>query len=810
MAAIDDLIAQIPDKALRERLQEEAERLTKQKQFGLVFEEHLPELTPIFSARIRKGSLVAQRGQPLADVWNVLSVAKGKANCRSRANGELRDINLDELVVVRQFGEPIFPSLVPIDRVQNGAEAAPWHTLIEADNYHALELLEYLYAGQVDCIYIDPPYNSGARDWKYNNDYVDVNDRWRHSKWLAFMKRRLLLAKRLLNPGDSALIVSIDEKEFLRLGLLLEQTFSEAKIQMIASVINPKGVGRANEFSRTNEFIFMVWFGAAQINPIEFKVRDESTLVEWQTFRRRDMESARGTKKGGPSQFYPIYVNKTSGRIERIGNALPHGAPRQDAPEVADCMAVFPVRPDGTEMNWAVTAPSLKERLAKGFARAGKYTGEPQPYIIQYLKSGPIRDIEEGRASIIGRNADGSVIAAYTDGTRKMPTTQWDLGTHYAEHNGTNLLKAILPNVNFPFPKSIYAVRDALRFFVANKPNALIIDFFSGSGTTLNAVNLLNTADQGRRRCIMVTNNEVSADEAVGLRARGKQPGDEEWESLGICQSVTWPRSKHTILGQRDDGMPLPGDYLTGEPIEKEQLRHVTHIGFVDPKMLNTSARKKQLVALIAGLPQALVTDPCPFIVSEEQTASVLFDPAASDAWLQALDGHKQITDFYIVTTQRTVFNDLKVRVAELLGPLTVIEEEKRPMSDGFPANLEYFRLDFLERDSVALGQQFREILPLLWLRAGATGPRPELPRNRPLPTMLFPKHNPFAVLIDETRFGDFLTEVGNRPDLTHVFLVTDSEDAFQEMAAQIAAPNVIQLYRDYLENFALNKGDGA
>ena len=111
-------------------------------------------------------------------------------------------------------------------------------TLIEADNYHALQLLDYLYAGQVDCIYIDPPYNTGARDWKYNNDYVDGNDGWRHSKWLAFMEKRLKLAKRLLKPDTGVLIVTIDEKEYLHLGMLLEQQFPEARIQMISTMIN--------------------------------------------------------------------------------------------------------------------------------------------------------------------------------------------------------------------------------------------------------------------------------------------------------------------------------------------------------------------------------------------------------------------------------------------------------------------------------------------------------------------------------------------------------------------------------------------
>lgn len=143
MAAIDDLIAQIEDKALRERLTLEMKRLTREKKFGLVFEDHLPELPPIYSARVRRHSKVALRDGELTDLWRVLSVRDGEAHCRNIASGETRQIPVDDLVVVKQFGEPIFPALIPVDKVQNGPMDAPWHTLIEADNYHALQLLEY-------------------------------------------------------------------------------------------------------------------------------------------------------------------------------------------------------------------------------------------------------------------------------------------------------------------------------------------------------------------------------------------------------------------------------------------------------------------------------------------------------------------------------------------------------------------------------------------------------------------------------------------------------------------------------------------
>ena len=143
----------------------------------------------------------------------------------------------------------------------NSDEDDFWHALIEADNYHALQLLEYLYAGKVDCIYIDPPYNTGAKDWKYNNDYVDSNDVYRHSKWLSMMERRLKLAKKLLNMSDSVLIVTIDEKEYLHLGCLLEELFPEAQMQMITSVISRNGTSRENEFSRVEEYVFILRFG---------------------------------------------------------------------------------------------------------------------------------------------------------------------------------------------------------------------------------------------------------------------------------------------------------------------------------------------------------------------------------------------------------------------------------------------------------------------------------------------------------------------------------------------------------------------
>lgn len=237
MAELHELIDKIDNPELRAQIQAAANKLFKQKKFGLVFEDHLPECTPLYDIPVRKGVKVSLKSGKVNETYTVLKITDGKALCLPRDKSEGVEFPVEDLVTTAELGDPIYPCLQPLGEVCNAPDSELWHTLIEADNYHALQLLEYLYAGKVDCIYIDPPYNTGARDWKYNNDYVDGADEYRHSKWLSFMQKRLEIAKRLLNPTNSALIVTIDEKEYLHLGCLLEEMFSDANIQMISSVI---------------------------------------------------------------------------------------------------------------------------------------------------------------------------------------------------------------------------------------------------------------------------------------------------------------------------------------------------------------------------------------------------------------------------------------------------------------------------------------------------------------------------------------------------------------------------------------------
>ncbi|MCU0918707.1 MAG: site-specific DNA-methyltransferase, partial [Planctomycetes bacterium] len=523
--------------------------------------------------------------------------------------------------------------------------------------------------------------------------------------------------------------------------------FPEARIQMVSTMINPASVARAGGFGRSDEYAFFVMFGDSaparlRLNRewVSSKGRTHTGNIRWDLLRRSGTNATRGHS---PRCFYPIYIRPDTRTIERVGEPLADGLSR--AEPVFGLISVLPIRKDGTEGNWQWSNETFKARNEQGRVRVGG--NAKRGFVIYILKDGEHAKIQRGEFREIGRAADGSIIVEDNDASfvLAVPGSQWRIASHDATQYGSRLLGDILPNRRFPFPKSLYAVRDMLRFFIEGKPDAAVLDFFAGSGTTLNAVNLLNAADGGQRRCILVTNNEVSVEETENLRAGGLQPGDDEWEAFGICRSVTWPRSKFTILGGTDDGALLPGEYLTGSTTERERDRNVKQIAFIDHTVLARPLVKKQLVALIEGLPQTLVTDPCPFIVSADHKASVLFDEGAGEDWLAALDGQDHITDLYIVTKSKVRFDTLRDEVQALLGPVLVPEEEKRPLANGFAANLAFFRLEFLDKDRVALKRAFREILPLLWLKAGAIGLRPELPKGEAEPLFFAPPANPFC-----------------------------------------------------------------
>lgn len=580
MSRLNDLLRQVAnsDPRLAKDLRRETDALSDRRAFGLNFERHTPEAVELPGRPVRKNDkvrILPERGRmPKKEDERLFRVTKIHSENGDRLADvtavddpdDERSVSVEDLVVVAEFRDPIYPGLVSTGKVERGGDK-PFHAVINAENYHALQALLFTHRGKVDAIYIDPPYNSGAKDWKYNNDYVESDDYYRHSKWLAMMERRLLLAKELLNPDDSVLIVTIDEKEYLRLGLLISQVFPESSTQMVTSVIAPSGQPRANQMSRVEEYIFVTYIGDASVGrevngEVEGAAEPSESRVTWENLVRRGTSARRVDR---PNQFYPLVVDPETRRIVSIGDALlPPSAPRQDVIAPNGLALVWPIRSDGSEGRWRISADASRKLLERGLLRLGRQNRSSGQWAVNYVLQSDVARIESGDIRVDGYADDGSAILVRTVNAAArgvVPKTVWSKDSHNAGNYGSSFLRQLIPGRTFPFPKSLYAVEDVLNLFVGDKPDATIVDFFAGSGTTSHAVMRLNHRDGGRRRSIIVTNNEVSAEEQVALRRAGKRPGDPEWEALGICDYVTKPRIQAAVTGKTPEGAALVGDY---------------------------------------------------------------------------------------------------------------------------------------------------------------------------------------------------------------------------------------------------------
>jgi len=396
----------------------------------------------------------------------------------------------DEEKVKEQFEKDAMNAL-PVLKEVKGREitdknGGPANILIEGDNYHALSVLNFTHQGKIDVIYIDPPYNTGAKNWLYNNDYIDKEDEYRHSKWLSFMSKRLLLAKNLLSE-NGVLVCAIDENEHAHLMLLLENIFSNFERHSVIIVHNPKGVQGTN-FSYTHEY-------AVFVIPKNKKVIEDKTLKESEMYvsnlRNWGAESLRTDAK---NCFYPIKIkdNKIVGFGE-VANENTH--PKSSNEKNGKEIWVWPIDEKGIERKW-------------------RYARQSVEGIIKVLK------IEKNK------KGDSQILIAKDYGTYK---TVWIDKRYDASEYGTKLLKQIIPNCEFDFPKSLYTVYDCIFPLVENKKDAIILDFFVGSGTTGHAVMEINKKDKGKRQFILCTNNEND-----------------------ICEKITYERIKRVISGYKN------------------------------------------------------------------------------------------------------------------------------------------------------------------------------------------------------------------------------------------------------------------
>jgi len=365
----------------------------------------------------------------------------------------------------------------------------PINLLIEGDNYHALSVLNYTHKGKIDVIYIDPPYNTGAKDWKYNNDYVDINDQWRHSKWISFMRNRLQVSKGLLK-SDGIMIIAIDDNELATLSLLIDEIFPNKVKNTVAIVHNPHGVSRSG-FSRCHEYaVFLL----NQNQIINKKTAPED--LRNINLRRSGNNSLRADS---PTMFYPIYLDKKTLKITKVGEVPANDFhPTSQMIEKKDSYEIWPIDDKNIEKNWYY---SRKRVIEKGNEELTfKWVKDK---INPYFK--------------------------HSNNSEQTYKTVWAEKEYDAGAYGSTIVKNITDN-NFPFPKSIHAVKDCLKA-VLKSDKAIVLDFFAGSGTTGQAIMELNKEDGGGRKFILCTNNEND-----------------------IATDITFPRIKNLINGYKYAG----------------------------------------------------------------------------------------------------------------------------------------------------------------------------------------------------------------------------------------------------------------
>lgn len=387
----------------------------------------------------------------------------------------------------------------------------PTNILIEGDNYHALSVLSYTHDKAVDVIYIDPPYNTGAKDWKYNNNYVGDDDAYRHSKWLSFMNNRLRLAKKILK-NDGIICVTIDDYEMPRLFILMDEIFGENNhLGTLVIRNNPSGRSTLNGISITHEYALI--FGRSKSSKVgrlprnekqikRYGEKDDKSAFEWTNFRKHG-----GVREESPKMFYPFYLTESKWRIPKMDWKKENKEWNIFEKPKKNEVVVLPIDENGKERRWKWSCDAVRNK-PKEF-KVGK---DRNNNLAMYIKT---RLSKEG----------------------VLPLTWWDKKEYSATAYGTNLLKDIFSEIQvFSYPKSLFAVKDCLRA-MTEKKNAVVVDFFAGSGTTGHAILLLNNEDNGTRQFILCTNNENS-----------------------ICTEVCHPRLKKIIEGYKN----LKGDKVLG------------------------------------------------------------------------------------------------------------------------------------------------------------------------------------------------------------------------------------------------------
>ena len=366
--------------------------------------------------------------------------------------------------------------------------------LIEGDNYHSLSVLNYTHKNKIDVIYIDPPYNTGSKDFIYNDRFVDKEDKYRHSKWLNFMEKRLNLAHELLKE-DGVIFISIDDNEVFNLKILCDKIFGESNfIANLPTIMNLKGNNDDFGFSGTHEYTLVYGKLKNKVSINHFNL-NEDELSEWiedeyglykkaDTLRRTGQDAPRAKR---PKGWFPVFIDLAQSFVYVTDDNLPKNNKH---------IVLLPVNSNGEELSWSWGKKKITEEAYNLIITGNEKNG----YNVYKKQRPQLGDIP----------------------TKKPKTLFYK--AEYSNSSSTNKLKELLGSKLFDTPKPINLIKDFI--YLGTKMNSIVLDFFAGSGTTGHAVLELNKEDGGNRKFILCTNNEGS-----------------------ICENVTYPRVSKIING---------------------------------------------------------------------------------------------------------------------------------------------------------------------------------------------------------------------------------------------------------------------
>ncbi len=565
---LDVLVAQVEDETLRSRLSREIELLRGSRQFGLVFDRHLPESVRLPEHPVRKGVRVALRDESVpGQAWRVIRFTDSSRKV-AVLDGDGGEVPVDELVVIREFGEPVYPGLRSVERITNGSGDAPWHTVINGENFHVLQALRSTHREKIDLIYIDPPYNTGNDGWIYNDRYVDTNDRAKSSKWLSFLEKRLTIARDLLKP-TGVIIVAIGEDEHHRLRMLMDQVFGDQNF--LSSVV---WIGSVKNDAR---------YTGGGLDYMLVYAKSEETLTEAGTVWREPKDGLEDVLAAGAKAW------EDSGHDAEKASRLLSGWWSKNKfkyePGLGDNVKVDA---DGSLFKVEnLVSPNPRPNLQYDVLHPE--TGQPvrmNPNGWRYSQDSMARLIADGRILFgpdhrAGIRKKTPLIDMSLTGVR--PTFVRD------RRAASKRLENLLGDRRFPYPKDHEVL---MRWIgVTAGPSAVVLDFFGGSGTTTEAVLRLNAEDGGTRQSILVTNNEVGSKQAKELRKAGHHPGDSEWDALGVFEYVTRPRISTVVTGKRPDS----STYSDGVAANVEFL----DLTYLDPGMVRRGREFQSIAALL-------------------------------------------------------------------------------------------------------------------------------------------------------------------------------------------------------------------